>query len=123
MVRGLGLDLVTISRIERLLGRFGDGFLDKIFTPLERAHCDRHRLAAQHYAARFAAKEAILKALSVPKGLRWHELEVRSAPDGRPEVHLHGQAAVAARDLGVTSILLTLTHERDLAAAMVVAEG
>ncbi len=123
MIRGLGIDLVLIHRIERLIQRFGDRFTERIFSPRERAHCARYGKPAQHYAARFAAKEAILKALGVPRGLRWHELEVLNDSSGAPKIQLGGGAARAATALGITSLYLSLTHEGDTAAAVVVAEG
>lgn len=123
MIRGLGIDLVLIHRIERLIQRFGDRFTRRIFSPQERAHCARHGKPAKHYAARFAAKEAMLKAMGVPRGLRWHELEVISGPSGAPRIQLDGAAARAAAALGITSLHLSLTHEGDTAAAVVIAEG
>jgi holo-[acyl-carrier protein] synthase len=123
MVHGIGLDLVTVGRFARMIDRYGDRLLDKLFTAEERRYCDSYAHPAQHYAARFAAKEAILKALGVPRGLRWHELEVVSSPSREPRVRLSGRAAEVARERGIERVLLTLTHELDTAAAMVVAEG
>ncbi|MBK8480485.1 MAG: holo-ACP synthase [Proteobacteria bacterium] len=123
MVIGIGLDLVTVSRFARMIERYGERLLGRLFTAGERAYCAKYAQPAQHYAARFAAKEALLKALGVPHGLSWHELEVVSAASRAPQIHLSGRAAEAARQLGITRLLVTLTHERDLAAAMIVAEG
>ncbi|MCA9665433.1 MAG: holo-ACP synthase [Myxococcales bacterium] len=124
MVRGVGIDLVTVSRIARTIERFGARFTEKIFTPGERAYCETYDHPAQHYAARFAAKEAILKALGVPKGLSWHELEVVRTHEQRlPRIALSGEAARAAAALGVTALHLSLSHEGDTAAAFVVADG
>ena len=123
MIRGLGIDMVLIHRIERLIQRFGDRFVQRIFSPREQAHCARYGKPAQHLAARFAAKEAMLKALGVPRGLRWHELEVVSSPSGEPRIELCGAAARAATERGISALYLSLTHEGDTAAAVVVAEG
>lgn len=123
MVLGIGLDLVTVSRFARMIERYGERLLARLFTAGERAYCGRYTQPAQHFAARFAAKEALLKTLGVPRGLSWHELEVVSGPSRAPEVRLSGRAAEVARQQGITRLLLSLTHERDLAAAMVVAEG
>lgn len=123
MVHGIGLDLVTVSRFTRMIERYGDRLLDKLFTAEERRYCETYTRPAQHYAARFAAKEAILKALGVPRGLRWHELEVVSSPSREPNVRLSGSAARVAQERGISRLMLSLTHEKDLAAAMVVAEG
>lgn len=124
MVRGIGLDVVAVSRFAGMIERHGDRLLDKLFTAGERAYCQRYAQPAQHYAVRFAAKEAILKALGVPRGLRWHELEVVSDASRMPRVQLHGAALESARALGIEELWISLTHERDgVAAAVVVAEG
>lgn len=123
MVIGIGLDLVTVSRFARMITRHGDRLLDRLFTADERRYCETYAHPAQHYAARFAAKEAMLKALGVPRGLRWHELEVVSSSSREPLIRLSGRAEEVARARGIQRMLVTLTHELDLAAAMVVAEG
>ena len=123
MIRGLGIDLVTVSRIAALISRYGDRFKAKVFTEQERRYCETYAEPAQHYAARFAAKEATLKALGVPRGLRWHEMEVASGSGRQPTLRLTGAAEAAAEGLGISQTLLSLTHEGDVAAAVVVAEG
>lgn len=122
MIVGLGIDLTEISRIQAMLDRWGERFERRLFTDGERAYCRGRARPAQHFAARFAAKEATLKALSVPEGLSWHEMEV-DAGAGAPRLTLGGQAAAAARRLGVARAHLTLTHAADVAAAVVVLEG
>jgi holo-[acyl-carrier protein] synthase len=122
MIVGLGLDLCEVSRMADLLGRWGERFVDKIFTPAERAYCRERAHPAQHFAARFAAREATLKALGVPKGLRWHEMEVVSRA-GKPELVLSGEAAAVATARGVTRTHLTITHAADVAAAVVILES
>jgi holo-[acyl-carrier protein] synthase len=106
-----------------MLERWGERFTEKIFTPGERAYADARGTAAAHYAARFAAKEALLKALGVPRGLSWHELEVVGGGTAAPRMVLTGEARAAADRLGVVRLHLTLTHTADLAAAVIVAEG
>jgi len=95
----------------------------RLFTDGERAFCHARVNAAQHFAARFAAKEAVLKALRVPPGLSWHELEVVSEPAGAPVIKLSGEAARAAERAGVRRMHLSLTHAGDSAIAFVIAEG
>ncbi len=121
MIVGLGLDLCRIPRVAALVDRWGERFTRKLFTDGERGYCARMSTPAQHFAARFAAKEALLKALGVPDGLSWHEIEVRA---GRPpSLALTGRAAEAAARLGVTRTFLTMTHDGDLAAAFVALEA
>lgn len=122
MIVGVGLDIVPIARIAALLSRHGERARDRLFSPSERADCERRADPSQHYAARFSAKEAVLKALGAPPGLRWVEMEVRSAPDGRPVLHLSGAAAEAADARGVNTSHVSLTHAGGMAAAVVVLE-
>ncbi|HEU4383592.1 MAG TPA: holo-ACP synthase [Anaeromyxobacteraceae bacterium] len=127
MIVGLGLDVVEVARLERLLdGRADPGraerFLDRCFTTQERAYCDARRDRATRYAARFAAKEAVVKALGAPAGVRWTDIEVSRA-EGAPTVRLRGAAERAARGLGVDAVHLTLTHDGGVAAAAVVLES
>lgn len=122
MIVGVGLDLTEIPRIEAMIERWGDRFTHKLFTPGERAYADDRAHPADHYAARFAAKEAALKALGVPDGLRWHELEVVKRGGARPELVLRGNAAEAAGKLGIERIHLTISHAADVACAVVIAE-
>ena len=119
----MGIDLTPIERIERLLGRYSGRFERKVFTDGERHYCRTKANAAQHFAARFAAKEATLKALAVPPGLSWHELEVVPDASGRPSLALTGEAARAMVRLGVRRLHLSLTHAGGNAAAVVIAEG
>ena len=123
MILGVGLDVVPISRMAAMLARHGERVERRLFSDGERADCAGRAIPAQHYAARFAAKEATLKALGVPAGLRWVEMEVRSEPGGAPRLILSGEAARAARERGVRHQHLSLTHAGDVAAAVVVLEG
>ncbi len=122
----VGVDLVEIPRVERALNRHGERFLRRVFTPAEVIYS---RGRAPELAARFAAKEAVAKALGVgmrilaPDGVEWHEVEVLGDWRGRPEVYLHGRAARRAAQLGLTQWAVSLSHEREYAVALVVATG
>ncbi len=123
MIVGLGLDLVSIPRFERFLERRGERGLRRVFTPGELAYCGSLPAPAASFAARFAAKEAFLKALGT--GLvdhRWTDVEVVRADSGEPSLRLHGGAAEAARSRGATTCHLSLTHTAELAGAVVVLE-
>jgi holo-[acyl-carrier protein] synthase len=109
--------------VAALLARFGARFEEKLFTSGEREACRGRGQPEQHFAARFAAKEAALKALAVPPNLRWHELEVRSSPGGAPSLHLSGAARAAADTMGASRAHLSLSHAGGLAVAMVVLES
>jgi len=124
MIVGSGIDLTEISRIQQSLERFGQRFLNRVYTPAEQAYCLRKRNAAESLAARFAAKEAGAKALGtgISRGVHWLEIEVVRAPSGQPTLVFHGRAAEMARSLGTSRAALSLTHTRDLAMASVVLE-
>jgi holo-[acyl-carrier protein] synthase len=121
MLLGTGIDIIEIDRIARSIERFGDRFLDRIFTAGEIAYCGRKKNAAESYAARFAAKEAGAKALGtgIQQGVTWKELEVRREPGGRPTLHLSGRAGQRAQRMGVRHIALSLTHNQTTAMAAV----
>jgi holo-[acyl-carrier protein] synthase len=123
VILGIGVDLTPISRLQRAFDAHPERLEARLFTDAERAYCRKHASAAQHFAARFAAKEALLKALHVPEGLRWHELEVVNDGDGAPRFRLSGNAAAAATKQGVRTLHLSITHADDSALAFVVAEG
>jgi holo-[acyl-carrier protein] synthase len=125
VIVGVGIDVVEIARIARIAAgpaERAERFLRRVFTPGERAYCELRRDRAARYAARFAAKEAALKALGAPAGLRWTDLEVSRA-DGAPALVLRGGARAAADRLAVERVHLTLTHDAGVAAAVVVLEG
>ncbi len=123
MILGIGIDLTPVSRMAEAMARHPDRLEAKLFTDGERAYCRARADAAQHFAARFAAKEALLKALKVPPGLSWHELEVVCDEGGAPRLELHGEAARAASSAGVARLHLSITHAADQALAFVVAES
>ena len=125
MVLGLGTDLIETRRVQESIERYGERFLERIFTEGEIAYCMRKRKnAAESFAARFAAKEAEAKALGtgISRGVSWKEFEVRREASGRPTLHLSGRAAELAEAMGVRRVQLSLTHSRELALAVVVAE-
>lgn len=123
MIVGVGLDLEEVPRFAALLERWGERLSRRLFTEGERQYASGKGREASHYAARFAAKEATLKALSVPSGLSWHEMEVVGGGRRPPRIVLRGRALEAARALGVEHLHLTLTHTDAIAAAVVIAEG
>lgn len=122
MIVGLGMDVVAVDRIRRLIapaaGTRAERFLERCFTDGERAYCDARRDPATHYAARFAAKEAAMKALGAS---RFTDFEVTRG-EGAPRLRLHGAAARAQARVG-GRLHLTLTHDAGVAAALVVVEG
>src|SRR5271156_2737257 len=124
MVLGLGTDLIETRRVKESVDRFGARFLERIFTAGEIAYCTRKKNSAESFAARFAAKEAGAKALGtgISRGVSWREFEVKREASGRPSLHLSGRAQELAEAMGVKRIQLSLTHTRDLAMAVVVAE-
>src|SRR5271154_5219324 len=124
MVLGLGTDLIETKRVQESIDRFGERFLERVFTAGEITYCRRKKNAAESFAARFAAKEAGAKALGtgISRGVNWKELEVRREASGKPTLHLSGRAAELAEAMGVRRVQLSLTHSRELAIAMVVAE-
>ena len=118
-----GLDLVEIRRIQESLDRFGDRFVKRLFSTQEIAYAFSHPARiAEHLAARFAAKEAAIKAFALSEvGTGWRDIEVRRAADGTPGLILHGRAAEAAARLGVKGMALSLSHDGGYAAAVVTA--
>lgn len=125
MIVAVGIDAVEIDRIEQLLARDGSRFVQRVFTAAESAYCEAVAHPAQSFAARFAAKEAVLKCLRTgwSGGTGFHEVEVVRAADGSVSVQLHGAAADHAARLGIRSIALSLTHTRATAMAFAVASS
>jgi holo-[acyl-carrier protein] synthase len=124
MIVGSGIDMAEIGRIQQSVERYGQRFLDRVYTAAEQAYCLRKRKAAESFAARFAAKEAGAKALGtgISYGVNWLEIEVVREPSGRPTLQFHGRAAQMAACLGATRAALSITHTNDLAMASVVLE-
>jgi holo-[acyl-carrier protein] synthase len=127
MVVGLGVDAFDVDRVEGELRTQDPAFLQQIFTPEEIADCQSQRRPAAHYAAHFAAKEAVLKALAPPVEaevpLIWRDIDVRRRHDGHHDVILHGMVRALAKRRGVTRVLLSITLADDVALASVVLEA
>jgi holo-[acyl-carrier protein] synthase len=129
VIIGLGSDLIDIRRVERSLERFGDRFVERIFTDIERAKSDRRRMRAASYAKRFAAKEACAKALGtgLSRGVFWRDMGVVNLPGGKPTMQLTGGAAVRLAEMMPDGhkpfIHLTITDDMPLAQAFVIIEA
>lgn len=125
MIVGSGIDIAEIGRIRKSVERYGERFLNRVYTAAEQAYCLRKRNAAESLAARFAAKEAGAKALGtgISFGVNWLEIEVVREPSGRPTLRFHGRALEIASHLGVKHAALSLTHTGELAMASVVLEN
>ena len=126
MIYGLGIDLVKTSRLAAAIARYGDRFLNRVFTPREIAYCQaKKRGRDSAFALRFAAKEAFSKALGVglrQNGIRWREVEVVPNPMGKPEFQVSGRAAELCAAAHITNMHLSLTDENDQALAVVILE-
>ena len=124
MIVGSGIDMVEIARIQHTVERYGQRFLDRVYTAAEQAYCLRKRNAAESLAARFAAKEAGAKALGtgITRGVNWLEIEVVREPGGRPALRFHGRAAEIASGLRVARSALSITHTSELAMASALLE-
>lgn len=124
-VIGHGVDIVAVPRVRRLLDRHGDRFLCRCFTPGERAYAAGRRRQPEHLAARFAAKEAVLKALGtgMAAGIAWTDIEVATEASGRPAIALAGEAARMAHARGIRRWSLSLSHAGDYAIASVLAHS
>jgi holo-[acyl-carrier protein] synthase len=117
---GIGVDLVEVERVTRILQR-RKTFTQRVFTPEEIAYCERQANPAESYAARWAAREACRKALGGVREMRWHDVRVDRAPSGAPRLVLEGAVRARADQLGVSEVMVALTHERRMAAAFCVA--
>ena len=125
MIVGTGIDIAEVPRIRETIERFGDRFLHRVFTDGEIRYCESKANRFERYAARFAAKEAGMKALGTGWnfGVRWRDLEVSRKPGGRPTLLFHGRAAEFAAKLGATNVALSLTHTAEQAMAQVILES
>ena len=123
MIIGIGIDIIEVARIERLLTK-QNRFQKRIYTEKEIAYCEMKKNNAQNYAARFAAKEAFLKAIGTGwrQGVAFREIEVVNNPQGKPEIFLSGKTKEIADNLGITNIQVSLSHLKDYAIAVVTAE-
>jgi holo-[acyl-carrier protein] synthase len=125
MIVGTGVDLAEVPRIRASIERFGARFIDRIYTPAEIAYVERKANRWERYAARFAAKEAGMKAIGTGwrHGVRWQDFEVANLPSGKPTLRLHGVAARVAAKLGVRNVSLSITHTAELGMAHVILEA
>jgi holo-[acyl-carrier protein] synthase len=125
MIVGTGIDIAEVPRIAESIQRFGDRFLRRVFTQGEIQYCDSKANRVERYAARFAAKEAAMKALGTgwSHGVRWRDIEVVRQPGGRPTIKFHGKAAEFAARLSARNIALSLSHTAEQAIASVILES
>jgi holo-[acyl-carrier protein] synthase len=125
MIVGTGIDIAEVPRIRQSIERFGERFLQRIFTAGEIRYCDSKANRFERYAARFAAKEAAMKALGTGwnHGVRWRDCEVVRLPGGRPTIAFHGKAGEFAAQLGMKNAALSITHTAEQAIAQVILES
>lgn len=125
MILGTGVDIAEVQRIRESIERFGDRFLRRIYTESEIGYCERKVTRFESYAARFAAKEAAMKALGTgwSRGVRWRDIEVVRQKGQRPTIQFHGEAAAIAARLGTKNIALSITHTSEQALAHVILEN
>jgi holo-[acyl-carrier protein] synthase len=125
MIVGTGIDIAEVPRIGESIERFGERFLRRIYTEGEIQYCDSKANRVERYAARFAAKEAAMKALGTgwSRGVRWRDIEVVRQPGGRPTIKFHGKAAEFAAELSAKNVALSLSHTKEQAIASVILES
>jgi holo-[acyl-carrier protein] synthase len=125
MIVGTGIDIAEVPRIRQSIERFGERFLSRIYTAGERRYCDSKANRVERYAARFAAKEAAMKALGTGwnHGVRWLDCEVVRQPGGRPTMVFHGKAGEVAARLGAKRVALSISHTEEQAIAQVILES
>ena len=124
-VIGIGTDIIEVLRIGHMIERHGELFLRRVYTPWEIEYCNARKAAVQHFAGRWAAKEAILKALGTgwAKGIHWVDMEVRNEPGGEPRVALGGRAREVAEELRIREMPISISHCRHFATAFAMALG
>lgn len=125
MIVGTGIDITEVPRIAASIARYGQRFLDRVYTANEIAYCQSKRNSAERFAARFAAKEAAMKAIGtgMRQGVTWHNIEVGREPGGRPTIIFSGKAAEFAAKLGGKRASLSISHTEELAIAQVILES
>jgi holo-[acyl-carrier protein] synthase len=124
-VLGIGTDIVECLRIAQMIERHGELFINRVYTDHEISYCSARKAATQHYAGRWAAKEAVLKALGTGwrRGIRWRDIEVRNDPSGQPRVALRGGARDVFEESGIREMFISISHCRSHATAYAVAVG
>ncbi|QDT56916.1 Holo-[acyl-carrier-protein] synthase [Caulifigura coniformis] len=123
MIVGIGTDIVEVTRIGEMIERHGELFLQRVFTEGEIFYCQERKLAMQHYAGRWAAKEAVMKTLGTgfSKGVGWRDIEVASQKSGQPIIKLNGGAKEMSTSLGIDEVLISISHCRAYATATAIA--
>jgi holo-[acyl-carrier protein] synthase len=124
MIYGIGIDIVSIPRIERMLDRWGSLFTRRVFTPAEIAYCEGRSNPGQHFALRWAAKEAMIKALGpgLGDGIKWIDIEVVNDLSGRPRIEVRNQVKCYFADQGIKAAFVSISHETEYGIAQVVLE-
>lgn len=125
MITGTGIDLIETARIRQTLSKFGDRFFQRVFTPGEVSYCKSMKFPDRHFAARFAAKEAVSKCLGTGIGekLGWKDIEIRHDPAGKPLIELHGKGIDLMQRLKVREVHISLSHTENYGCAVAVAES
>ncbi|MEY2613207.1 MAG: Holo-[acyl-carrier-protein] synthase [Planctomycetota bacterium] len=121
-VVGIGTDIIECDRIAQMMQKHGETFIQRVFTAEEIDYCSRHRTADQHYAGRWAAKEAVLKVLGTgwAKGIQWTDVEVVRDVSGAPSIRLRNRAAEIAKERGIREVLISISHCKAFATAFAV---
>ena len=124
-ILGIGTDIIECLRIAQMIERHGELFITRVYTQHEIQYCQSRKQATQHYAGRWAAKEAVLKALGTGwrRGISWRDIEIRNDASGRPRVALRGGAADVVERLGISEMHISISHCRSHATAYALAEG
>jgi holo-[acyl-carrier protein] synthase len=122
---GIGTDITECLRIARMIERHGELFIDRVYTPSEIAYCQKRRQSTQHFTGRWAAKEAILKAIGTGwrRGISWRDMEIRNDSSGKPVVAIRGGVQEVVEQLGVREILVSISHCHTHATAVAIAVG
>jgi holo-[acyl-carrier protein] synthase len=124
-ILGIGTDIVECLRIAQMIERHGELFITRVYTPHEIEYCSARKAATQHYAGRWAAKEAVLKAMGTgwSRGIQWRDIEIHNEPGGRPTIRLGGGAREVCERLRVAEMLISISHSRTHATAFAIALG
>jgi holo-[acyl-carrier protein] synthase len=124
-ILGIGTDITECLRIARMIERYGELFIDRVYTTEEIRYCQVRKQSTQHFTGRWAAKEAVLKAMGTGwvRGIRWRDIEIRNEPGGKPVVAVRGGAKDVIEQMGIAKILITISHCRTHATAYAIALG
>jgi holo-[acyl-carrier protein] synthase len=122
-VVGIGTDIIECLRIAQMIQRHGEQFITRVYTPHEMQYCQARKQSTQHFAGRWAAKEAVLKALGTGwrRGISWRDVEIRTESSGKPFIVLHGGAREVSDELGIQEVLVSISHCRSHATAYAIA--